>query len=613
MRVKMKIWKIVMMIQSGCLVIETRTGDSQKLWHHITKNLVCFFLLFISLLTFYYAYVAVLVNNIFFPSFSDDESSDEAYQCPQPGLGRRNSPATRWHDVQGNSSEKPPPIWEYTPVETQPLQSSVDYFRIFFYKNLLGLIADQSNLYSIQRDANKPLNTNPNEIEQFIGLCIYMSIYGLPRSRLYWAAKTNVEKIQSVMPRNRWEQLKNSLHFNDNSNIPPREDPNRDKLFKIRPLVDSLKRTFNDIPLDDQHVCVDEQIIPFKGKSSLKQYTPNKPHKWGYKLFALCDSHGILHDFEIYSGKISPVPNLPDLGASSNVVLSLTQIIPDNQNYLVYFDNWFASPALFGVLANKGIGALGTVRLNRFRGLSFTPDKEMKKRGRGSFEEKETTIDGIDLRAVKWLDNRAVTLVSTFDSAEPADMVTRYDAKIRGEIQVPRPRIVKTYNQFMGGVDLLDSLIAYYRIRVRSKKYYLRFFFHFVDLVVVTSWLLYRRDCDAYGLDKKLVPDLLEFKADVAESLCKEGKDLKKRGRPSSSSSNEVDKTFQAKKKRGPAAAIPNFETRRDSIGHWPSFSEKRQRCKYPACKNLSSVVCTKCSVNLCLSQERNCFVEFHM
>ena len=62
------------------------------------------------------------------------------------------------------------------------------------------------------------------------------------------------------------------------------------------------------------------------------------------------------------------------------------------------------------------------------------------------------------------------------------------------------PSIVRIYNQFMGGVDLLDSLLPLYRIPVQSTKWYHWLIFHFIDLLLVQSWLLYRRDADENGI-----------------------------------------------------------------------------------------------------------------
>ena len=55
-----------------------------------------------------------------------------------------------------------------------------------------------------------------------------------------------------------------------------------DPLFKIRPFLESLRRNMKNV---EPEVChsIDKQIIPFKGRSSLKQYNKNKPHKWDLK------------------------------------------------------------------------------------------------------------------------------------------------------------------------------------------------------------------------------------------------------------------------------------------------------------------------------------------
>lgn len=258
-----------------------------------------------------------------------------------------------------------------------------------------------------------------------------------------------------------------------------------------------------------------------------------------------------------------------------------------------------------------GIGALGTIRTNRFPGLLVPTDAEMKKIGRGSMIEKGTEVDGVEVRVVKWFDNRGVSLASTFDSAQPISTVKRYDKKTKSKVDISCPRAVLTYNKFMGGVDLLDGLVSYYRINIRSKKYYHKLIFHFVDVALVNSWLLYRRDCDMQNFPKKTISDLLQFKTDVSAALCSQGKDPteKKRGRPSS---YNVEEMHEKKKMRGPAKPIPNFSVRRDGIAHWPAIVDARQRCKFPGCTGITTVKCSKCSVHLCLTRKKNCFVDFH-
>ncbi|XP_071052931.1 uncharacterized protein [Onthophagus taurus] len=196
-----------------------------------------------------------------------------------------------------------------------------------------------------------------------------------------------------------------------------RNSPNYDKLLKIRPVVNRLQEAFKnqDKP---QKLCVDEQIVPYKGKSSLKQYNPNKPNKWGYKIFVLCDDKGLIHNFEIYTGKIEPAPGKEDIGASGNIVLRLAGSIPTHHNYLLYFDNWFSSIKLMTILHEDGIYALGTIRSDRIPGLKLPTEKELKRRGRGAYDEFRTSVgNGIELRVVQWFGNKSVRVASTFRGA----------------------------------------------------------------------------------------------------------------------------------------------------------------------------------------------------
>ncbi|XP_054462494.1 piggyBac transposable element-derived protein 3 [Anoplopoma fimbria] len=390
---------------------------------------------------------------------------------------------------------------------------------------------------------------------------------------------------------NRWENIKRYLHFADNNN----QVPGGDKLFKVRPLLNFLNDSFNSIPMDEM-LCVDEQMVPFKGKSQLKQYIPMKPKRWGYKFFILADQHGIVYNFDVYTGSIQPHPGSPDIGASGNIVLQLASAIPTNISH-----NWFCIMDLQVLLEKKKIHCVGTVRQNRLAGCTFMDDGAMKAKGRGTHQEKMTTHDGVNLWAIKWFDNRPVALLSTFVAANPTTEVQRWDKKEM--VRVPRPNIVAVYNKSMGGVDLLDSLIALYRNKIRSKKWYHRIVFHMLDLTLVEAWLLYRRDCQSQIPENARLP-LLDFKIQVACCLCMENKvSNKRKGRPS--------QVVLGKKKRGRHSFVPPDPVRRDNTDHWPLQANEKGRCQMPGCKGIVMSKCSKCAVFLCFTRERNCFFDF--
>jgi len=179
-----------------------------------------------------------------------------------------------------------------------------------------------------------------------------------------------------------------------------------------------------------------------------------------------------------------------------------------------------------------------------------------------------------------------VTLLTSFDSAYPIKTTQSYDRQTKTRTNILCPNAVFTYNEFMGGVDLLDSLVTLYQIKRRSKKYYHRLFFHFLDMAVVTCWLRYRRDCEDMGLTNKKQLSLLKFKYKIAEALCREEKTTlatSRKGRRSAS----LDKAFHAKKARAHASkAIPQQAVRNDNVDHFPIYKEKRGRCKLPGCNS---------------------------
>lgn len=76
------------------------------------------------------------------------------------------------------------------------------------------------------------------------------------------------------------------------------------------------------------------------------------------------DDDGFSHKFEIFTGQENwekfRLPNEPDLGASSNVVVRLTRNVPQNKNDTLNCDNYYTSIPLFEFLYQKDILALGT-------------------------------------------------------------------------------------------------------------------------------------------------------------------------------------------------------------------------------------------------------------
>jgi hypothetical protein len=107
---------------------------------------------------------------------------------------------------------------------------------------------------------------------------------------------------------------------------------------------------------------VDEAMIKFQGRSSLKQYLPLKPIKRGIKVWVLADSsNGYFSRLEVYTGRKG---DNVEHGLGARVVRELTA---DFQGvwHRVYFDNFFTSKGLLCDLESVGIYGCGTARKDR--------------------------------------------------------------------------------------------------------------------------------------------------------------------------------------------------------------------------------------------------------
>uniref|UniRef100_UPI00358E218E piggyBac transposable element-derived protein 3-like n=1 Tax=Myxine glutinosa TaxID=7769 RepID=UPI00358E218E len=478
------------------------------------------------------------------------------------------------------------------------------YFDHFMDESVFEFIAEQSNLYAVMKNAPE-LKSTPAEMEQFIGMHIMMTVVHMPSYRMYWRKTTRYEAVTGVMSRKRFDHLRTYIHMNDNTNLKKKGDPGYDPLFKVRPVLEKVRANCLKVEPEENN-SIDEQMIPFKGRSSMKQYIKNKPHKWGIKVFTRAGVSGINYDFEIYTGK-GTVANERGLGVGGEVVLRLLAEIPKGLNYKCFFNNWFTSPELLVELKKMGILAVATINRNRLRGCVHKTDKELGKAGRGSFDVKYETTTGLTI--VKWYDNKAVLLTSSYIGPDPMDKCRRWSKVKKDFVEVDRPHLVKVYNANMGGVDLADMLMALYRIGIRPRRWYLRILYYLIDLSLVNGWLLYRRHLNQK--QQKYMP-LLDFRAEVANALIKVGKHAdgssRKRGRPSLEDGSPPPTPPLPPQQR---TVTPSADVRLDRLDHFPTHAEKRGRCRLCS-KGYTQMACQKCKVLLCFTKDKNCYLEYH-
>ncbi|XP_028461659.1 piggyBac transposable element-derived protein 3-like [Perca flavescens] len=388
------------------------------------------------------------------------------------------------------------------------LSTPLMYFSKFFDKDIFEVIAQQTNLYSCQL-IGCSINTNVSEIKAFIGMKRIMGIVKMPAMENYWATDTRYEKVADVMPLKRYKCLSRMLHFQDNMSSESSED-----------VLDHMRSKCMELESENQF-SIDEMMVPYKGKKagSLRQYLPSKPKKWGIKIFVRAGVSGFLYDFMVYTGKStfdgSNQTQGKEFGLGANVVLQLCKTIRNPSDCVVYFDNFFTSLRLVTHLKDSmGLRSSGTIRKNRLMGCRVEEDRDLLRRGRGSFDFR--VDNDAKLAVVKWADNKTDTLVSSCASVNPVGQVRRYSKEEKRKISVPCPKIVSEYNTHMGGVDLADMMIALYRTPAKSHRWYMGIYWQIVDIAVNNAWLLHRHDAAALGQKHQCLKD---FRLDAARGL----------------------------------------------------------------------------------------------
>ena len=125
---------------------------------------------------------------------------------------------------------------------------------------------------------------------------------------MYWSTDPLFQTplFGAVMPRNRFLLLLKFFHMNNNNNAPSRNDPHRDRLFKIRPFLDELFEKFQTVYTPGPSLAVDESLLLWKGRVVFRQYLPLKRARFGIKLFCLCEDSGYMYRFRVYTGKQDP-------------------------------------------------------------------------------------------------------------------------------------------------------------------------------------------------------------------------------------------------------------------------------------------------------------------
>lgn len=543
------------------------------------------------------------------PSSDDDEVADnEENAGDQEQVQEVEKPATPSRRLFWKKSMEfypLPPAPEPEEVEAQafnfpPIEYVSKYIPVDIFK-MLSDFTNQRYLY----ETGKILKCSIQEMKIFIGVTIIMSYLKFPRIRMYWEQNTRVPIIANNISRDRYFLLRKNLKLQDDETVPLQEKLTN-KFWKVQPIIKSVQNGCR-LNVRPKSVSIDEQMIPFWGRVSGRQYVKGKPNPCGLKNFVVTAVDGLPLDFFIYQGKGDTIYEgeySDQLDIGGKAVIKLCDTLPPGVT--IYMDRYFTSIPLLELLhfVAQAQGT-GTLMKNRIPSNCQLKSNEFKKERRGTIDQRVRS-DG-QIAIVQWNDNKPVTLASSKDGATPTDQCRRWSKKDGQFIMVTRPNTVKCYNMSMGGIDFLDRVISYYRISARTRKWTVRLIMHMIDFAVAASWIEYRRDQTALKTAKKDVLDYLDFRCSVAQDLIHNELEY------STDSDFEIDPR-PAERHRGSVPQPPDSLRRKGNL-HLPEFPSPvtKNRCRFPGCSaNKARIRCSTCKVFLCLQDNRNCFKLYH-
>lgn len=439
----------------------------------------------------------------------------------------------------------------------------------------------QTKTFPLYSRIRKWVPTNIDEMYVFLGMVMAMAHVKKNRMKDYWAKDSlfSTPGFTQFMTYDRFLLMLKHLHFCDN-----RSQMEGDKLAKIRIVLEDIREKFSSKFKPFRDLCIDESLVLWRGRLSFRQFMPLKRHRFGMKLFTLCDvESGYILDFILYTGGGTDLNFDSELGYSGSVVKTMMMPYLDKGHNL-YMDSWYASPTLFHFLHGHQTGACGTVQARRKKMPTFPNVR------RGEM----MSLHNNGVMCIKWRDKRVVHILTSIHADEMVNTGKRNHAT--GDL-IQKPAAVVEYTHKARSVDMVDTMISNVDCMRKSQKWYKKLFFHILDMTVLNSYYMF-----LVRTGNK--PPFADFsKAIIRQIIVRFSHHTYNRrpGRSPNVLSNPTRLVARHFPSEVPASNGSSKPRRRCHVcAHSVRRNRKRQTTHW---------MCSECGVGLCLPE---CFREYH-
>ena len=374
----------------------------------------------------------------------------------------------------------------------------------FYFKHKLKLKTEKG----IVSHDEKWKDVSVPELLQFFGVLIKMVLRPMP-GRPYVDRWDEPEwhPYTKHMKRSRFRIIRSNLQMSDvNSNL---QLNGEDELYKVRPLLNVLKKTLGDYVQAGSNLTIDESSVSARSAygRNLIFYNNSKPcGKYHFRFYFVCDAdvYACLR-FRVHtksgSDEADGLPTKVETDFKSDEEEEaeksiMTKLVLDmvqpwfHSKRVINMDNYYTSPQVFLELKAKGLYARGTCRQNRKRfpkSIQFSKGESKNKR-RGevkvAVEEKQGMV------AFGWIDGNPVHMLTTADGTSMSKVTRRVKSEKQ---QIDAPTAIVKYNHGMQAVDRFDQLNAMYSMAQGNlfKKYYHKLTLALIDVALTNAEIHY--------------------------------------------------------------------------------------------------------------------------
>lgn len=362
-------------------------------------------------------------------------------------------------------------------------QKEVDTFHLFITDAMIDDIVTHTNRYIQKKrnDVNYGRDRDCRETTKVEVKALFGALYliGIKKgshtncAELWNSDGTGMIILRGLFSYKRFRFLLRALRFD---NLDTRNE--RRAMDKLAPIRDFHQNFVNNCLTHynaSEFVTIDEMLHAFRGRCGFIQYIPNKPAKYGLKIYALCDAKTFYTlNLEIYCGKQMPGPYLKS-NKPDDIVKRLVEPIKGSKRNITT-DNYYTSYTLAKDLLEKGLTLLGTMKKNK---REIPPEFQANKT-----REIKSTLSGFQydfcLSSSAPKKNKAVIFLSSMHDTNEIDEATS------------KSTINLDYNATKGGVDTVDQMCASYTTSRISRRWPLALFYRHLDIAGINANIIFK-------------------------------------------------------------------------------------------------------------------------